>query len=456
MAGSMRPRATTPSMAQMLLLGLPTFALAFVNMPLNIVLPAFYAAHTQVTLVQIGLVTTFSRLFDVLTDPMIGVLSDRTKSRLGRRKPWVLAGGFLCAGSILFLFNPTHRSDVIYFGLSSYFLYLGFSLFDIPRNAWTTEISRDQEKRTTINLILAVMAISGALIFWLSPIVLSGLTGTTQITGASLTAMSVLFAIIMPAASVLAAIYVPTGIPVASAPLTLKSLVWSATRNRPLRIFTVAAILWNAGQSAYLSVFLIFVTDRLKLGAAFAPLMIGFFIVQIATAPVWAWLSNRFGRNRAWAFGLATDALLRPLVLLLPPGHALVGMAALVGVSAFLSVPTNFAPPAMLSDAVDYDFMRSGVNKAGNIFSLYTLVGKAASALGAGGVLILLGWMHYKVGAVNSQGAEMALTLAYAVVPGILAICAAVFIAMFPLSARRHAIVRRRLEGRAQRPAQAV
>lgn len=437
----------------MILLGVPTLACAFVNMPLNVVLPAFYAAHTEVTLVQIGLVTTFSRLFDILTDPMIGVLSDRTKSRLGRRKPWVLAGGFLCAGSIVFLFNPSHRSGVIYFGLSSYLLYLGFSLFEIPRNAWTTEISRDQRKRTTLNLILAVMAILGSLVFWLSPIVLSGLTGTTQITGASLTAMSVLFAIIMPASLVLAALYVPAGVPVASAPLTLKSLVWSATQNRPLQIFAAAAILWNAGQAAYLSVFLIFVTDRLKLGAAFAPLMIGFFIVQITTAPVWAWLSNRFGRNRAWAFGLATDALLRPLVLLLTPGHALPGMAALIAISAFLSVPTNFAPQAMLSDAVDYDFMRSGVNKAGNIFSVYTLVWKAASAFGAGGVLVLLGWTGYKVGAVNSAGAELGLTLAYAVVPGILALCAAVFIVIFPLTARRHAIVRRRLEGRAPVPA---
>ena len=57
---SSRTLATSPSLLQMLLLGVPTLACAFVNMPLNIVLPAFYAAHTQVTLVQIGAVTTIS------------------------------------------------------------------------------------------------------------------------------------------------------------------------------------------------------------------------------------------------------------------------------------------------------------------------------------------------------------------------------------------------------------
>jgi len=68
------------------------------------------------------------------------------------------------------------------------------------------------------------------------------------------------------------------------------------------------------------------------------------------------------------------DALSRPAVLLLAPGHALYGMCIIISLSAFFGGPTLFAPQSLLSDAVDYDFMRSGVNKAGNIFSMNTLL----------------------------------------------------------------------------------
>ena len=71
---------------QLLLYSSPTLAISMVMMPLAFVIPAYYDAHTAATLTMIGLISMASRFFDAFTDPMIGWLSDRTRSPIGKKK----------------------------------------------------------------------------------------------------------------------------------------------------------------------------------------------------------------------------------------------------------------------------------------------------------------------------------------------------------------------------------
>src|SRR5262245_56486209 len=87
------PKLTT---VQRLLFGFPSLPHSLVAYPLYSLLPAYYAAHTKVTLAEIGAIAAASRIFDAVNDPVIGYLSDRTRTRFGSRKPWLVA-------SILFL-----------------------------------------------------------------------------------------------------------------------------------------------------------------------------------------------------------------------------------------------------------------------------------------------------------------------------------------------------------------
>src|SRR5438552_27166 len=85
------------------------------------------------------------------TSLMRDFLSDRSKSRFGKRKPWVLAGALICAVSIFFLFRPPAQATILYYALWSFLLYFGFTLFEIPRNAWGAEINREYIQRSRIN-----------------------------------------------------------------------------------------------------------------------------------------------------------------------------------------------------------------------------------------------------------------------------------------------------------------
>lgn len=442
------------SLAQVIAIGFPALPHSFIALPLNIVIPAFYATHTAVTLLQIGVVTSASRLLDAFFDPLVGFLSDRFETRWGRRKPWVLAASVVCAISLFFLFQPPGTATIVYYGVWSFLLYFGFSLFEIPRSAWSAEINRDYNERSRINTSIAQFNVIGSLVFWLTPILLVGVTGTTQLTGASLTAIAWLYAGLMPVSLIVAVLIVPRGQPVVTRALRLLDILKSVARNVPLLYYFLAIGLWGLGQGFSLSTIILFLTDRMKLGPAFPFLMIAFFGSTVLAIPIWMRMVPRFGRHRIWAASLVLSALARPLVLLLPIGQAaLVPMLVLTCLNAFVGAPWNFAPPSMLSDVIDYDLWKSRTNKAGNLFALNTLLIKVTMAIGAGGAFILLDAFHYKVGKANTGVADIGLIIAYMVVPGVFHILAGWLGWNFPLDAKRHAIVRRRLEGRA--PAQA-
>jgi len=448
LAGSdVKPKRGKLSLFQLLAFGFPALPHAFIALPLNIVIPAYYATHTAVTLLQIGVFTSASRLLDAVLDPLVGYLSDRFDTPWGKRKPWGLAAAGVCALSLFFLFQPPPGATIVYYGFWSFLLYFGFSLFEIPRSAWSAEISRDYNERSRINTSVAQFNVIGSLVFWLTPILLWKISGTTQITGTSLSAIAWLYVILMPAGLAIAAWIVPAGTPVLTRALRLIDLLKSVISNRPLVIYLLAYGLWGVGQGAGFSTTLLFLNDRMQLGAFFPFLMIALFATTLLAIPVWLGLVPRFGRHRVWAISLIGNAVCRPLVLLVAPGQgAMWPMLALICLSAIFMAPWNFAPPSMLSDVIDYDLWKSRTNKAGNLFALNTLLVKASMAIGVGGAFALLDAFHYKAGKTNTGTAELGLLICYIGVPAVLHILAAVLGWTFPLDEKRQTIVRKRLE----------
>ena len=106
------------------------FPLAVVGLPLVLFIPPLYG-ELGVSLSSMGVILMLARLSDVFTDPLIGLLSDKTKGRLGRRKPWIVLGAPLLAVSTYFLFMPPERPELMYFLLSIMGIYLALSLIHI-------------------------------------------------------------------------------------------------------------------------------------------------------------------------------------------------------------------------------------------------------------------------------------------------------------------------------------
>ena len=149
--------------------------MSFILLPMNIVIPAFYAANTAVSLVAIGMVSGIARFFDAFTDPLVGYLSDRTKTAIGPRKPWLLVGAVILLLSVFKLFQPPADADLIYYVIWSSGVFLGFTFYEIPNRAWASELSHDYFQRSRISSYVSAFAIVGNIIFWTAPFALAPL-----------------------------------------------------------------------------------------------------------------------------------------------------------------------------------------------------------------------------------------------------------------------------------------
>lgn len=448
--GGRSGQETRLSTLQLIVFGFPAMPHAFVAMPLYMILPAYYAANTSVTLAEIGFIAGLSRIFDALNDPLIGYWSDRTRTRLGSRKPWLIGAIFFCAISITQLFAPPPDATGLYFAFWSTVLYTGFTMFEIPRSAWSAELSRDYQERTRIVTFVAFFNIAGSLTLYVVPIVMSLLTGgTTKMGGETLSMVSWIYLIVMPAGLILAILMVPQGRPVSAKPAAIKGILASLWRSRPLlRYFTIITS-WGLGQGALMGTVFIFQSDYMQLGSYFPFIMMALFGCSILSLPFWTRVLKGMDRHRLWGLCVAIPSLLAPFILLFPIGPVSFIPALIFAASkGFLGAPTNFLPSAVLSDVIDYDTMKTGTNKAANFFAFQNIIIKVAMAIGGALAFWIMDIAGYKIGAANDDTANAGLLFAYMGVPIIFHVLTAALAWNFPLDSRRHRIIQRRLESR--------
>ena len=439
----------TISALRLLAYSLPAMSISLFILPMNIVIPAFYAANTTATLTGIGLVAGFARLFDAITDPLIGYFSDSTRGRLGPRKPWLLVGAVLGTISVYFLFQPPPEAGLVYYVVASTGVFLGFTLFEIPNRAWGMELSHDYLQRARISTYLAVFFAVGSLVFWVIPVVMSPWTGSTAITPVAMSGIAWFFVILFPLSTVVSVSYVPQGAQLTESSPNLRSLIQSIRINKPLWRYCAVMIFWGLGNGAFSSVILIVFADYLQLGTHFPFMMVAFFLVQTVTMPIWMKLIARFGKHRSLAFSWIIDIFTRATVLFFVPGEInLVLVYILVVATAALNGASYIAPMAILGDVIDYDILKTRQNRAASFAALNSLLIKISNALGIAVALPTLGMFGYEMGVQADFTAWLGLMIAYVAIPGVTYAIASWLIWFFPIDARRHSIIIRRIETR--------
>lgn len=113
-----------------------------INIPIQIYLPAFYATVIGLDLATVGSIFMVGRLVSVALDPVFGWASDRTLTSIGRRKPWILAGGAICQCGLLALFFPAANAGRLYLAATLLATCLGWIACSTPHYAWGGELAR--------------------------------------------------------------------------------------------------------------------------------------------------------------------------------------------------------------------------------------------------------------------------------------------------------------------------
>ncbi len=405
------PRLVTRrGLASYALLGLP---LTMTALPINILLPEFYAANTGLALTVIGLVLLATRLVDAVADPLLGSWVDAQKARGAYLRPIVLASPVLALGVVL-LFNPPRLGGdaaALWLFASLAAAYLGYSLATIAYQAWGSELAHDDAGRTRITGAREGAGLVGVLIGGAAPVAI----GIDALIWIFLAALLVALVILVrgapappPAARRLAAAN-----PFSSfvAPLATSRLRWL------LAVFALNAI----APSITATVFQFFVADRLGL-ARYAGLFLAlYFIAGAASMPLWIALAKRRPLHVVWLGGMVAAVAAFIWAFALDAGQ--LAAFALICVLSGAAFGADLAlPPALLARVIDANG-HSGRHE-GAYFGLWNFVNKLTLALAGGIALPLLEALGYARG--ESDAAALgALAFVYAVVPCLFKLAAA-------------------------------
>ena len=442
-------------------IGLPTLAayalpwlpLAFILMPLGMFMPAYYASHTAATLAGAGLAIGLARALSAFADPWIGYLSDRTRSAIGPRKPWILAGAALTVLSVWQLFQPPPGAGLLYCLLWAVALYVSMACVEIPLRAWGSEMSPDPAQRVRLFTTVGWAAAVGNLAFWLLPVLTQGSVGSAGLNDPHAMAWVVsAFAIALPLVVLLATAGIPHARPAPMPIDPFRQMLRSVAGNRPFRLYVASMTLWGLGSGAGVSVLFIYMSDTLKLGAQAGPLMVTFFVVQLLAMPLWVRLLARYTKHRLLAVCWLLDAAIKPALFFIDPAAPdIAWLYGLFIVSGVLGSISYSFPNAVLAEVVDYDFLQSRARRTASYYALNTFMFKVTMGLGTGLGLFILGASGYAVGQPHGAAALWGMWIGIAVLPAACLVAASGLMWNFPLNPRRHAAIARRLAARQRR-----
>ena len=439
--------AARPSSGALAAFVAPCLPLAGVGLPLVLHLPTYYARDLGLPLSAVGLAFLAVRLADIGVDPLLGALMDRTRSRLGRFRPWLIASApILAAGSLmLFMARPGVGAAWLWLGLVV--IYLGFSMGSLAQQAWASALSPDYDQRSRIYGWWQTGNVLGILLVLLiPPAVELGLGGSR---GQGIQAMGWTIIVLLPLTIAFAVWRVgePPADRHARSARGLRDYL-DLLRDPAIGRLMLADLLmgWAPGITAALFLFYFDQIKRVPEVQANLLLLV-YFVAAMLGAPAWSWLAVKIGKHRA----LAVNALYIPASLLLVTVAPMRGFAVAAGVMALAGLPYSGGSlllRAMLADAGDQLRLNTGVDRTALLYSVLSGTGKIGSALALTTFIMLDGLGFHAQAHDNSPAALQGLQSMFVGLPTALSLLSAIVIIGYRLDAPRHAEIRAALAQR--------
>ena len=452
--------------------GAPAMPLSMVALPMAVYLPAVYADAEGfgLGLAFVGLVMMLSRIFDGITDPLIGFISDRIRTPWGRRKPFVVIGTpIYIAGICLLFIPPIDFEEITLFGFtfnSGYpwmlmalvITYVGATVKDVPYSAWGGELTTNYNERTLVTSWREGFSVTGSLIGAFTPTIILFFGYDKPVDAVYFLSLAIAF--IMPVLVANCVISTPEHKVVErrAERLPLRESFGYVWQNESYRRLIIIFLFSNIGSAMTNTLSFFFVKHVLLAGDLYGFYLAPYFISQIVAIPLWFKLSRKYGKHRATMaaiFWYALWSCFIPLIAIAPQvwfdGFRIEVMLSflppdqLASITAYFDgIPTgkflffifvmilkgssigalSALPYAMAADVIDLDRAQTGKQQSGAYFSIWTMARKLAYALGlivGGGGVAWLGFDSLRDPISDPNPAEALLWLAclYSIIPAV-------------------------------------
>ncbi len=387
-----------------------------------------------------GIVVAIGKIWDAITDPITGFLSDRTKTRWGRRRPWMLFGSFPLFVTMMIMFtNPGFDSQVALFAwgvLAFCALNTAYTAVNIPYNSLTPELTQDYHERTVLNGYRFGFAVVGTLLGAGMALPIVGLFKTKS---AGFSAMGAIFGAVM----------------LITALITFFSVREPATERQPLTkgfFETYRKVFRNKPYLLILGVYALHVTALTVVMSVAAyyfkyihnneqmttTAMLLLLVTAFVFIPVSVIVSKKIGKKIVYGAGLLIIAV--NLMVLFFLGH-LYPIEYSLAVMLTTGIGFGFTyvmPYAMVPDAVEYDYLLSGERTEGAFYGIWTFgikIGQAIALAITGTVLSLVGYVPDVAQTMESQ---LGIRLLLGPIAAVIFILGVVVLYLYPINEKRY------------------
>ncbi len=416
------------------------------DMPISLLMLPLYTEFLGVPPYVAGLVALIAGWWDAIVDPLVGILSDRTRTRLGRRRPFLLAFAFPLGFSFWWLFNPWLGNIGASFLVAFLLFKLAFSSVMIPLYSLGAEMSPNYDERTSIMSFVRSFAIVGLLLGVAMPLLALRLwpNGTE-----GYNAVGAIVGVVV-VVTVLVSFFGTRENPTA-----YRAEKKQTGTMKAVRVFVANRAFWctmaghlggQVGSQVSATLLVYFGLHYMKISVdqammAVLPYMIG----SLVAIPVWNRISSRYDKKIALSGALFVAGLGMLCVLVVPPGGLYLLMAVIavagLGFGAVLVLPLS-----MMAEVVDTNELKTGERWEGAAFGLLGFIEKLSRNAAVFIAMAALSWLGYV-----SQGPQPAglgegiryLTISF---PLLAYWVGGILVLLYPISRSAYHDIRRQLE----------
>ncbi|WP_439533560.1 MFS transporter [Polymorphobacter sp.] len=409
-SGSRLPAGDKPlSLGLSLGFGVGTIGVSIMLNTVTTYFPAMMSTVLGQSTAIAGVLLTLSKLYDILADILIGTLSDRSQSKLGRRRPFLAIGGIVSAASFMMIFMPPVLGDtalIAYMAVALILYSTGYSLFNVPYLAIPADISDDPHVRAGLFSFRTAFVAVGQLIALGGAAALiaqgGGDAGGYRTMGMVLAA-AILAAMLGCFFGTASARWAPPR-PRDQARVPFRQTVRMLWETKPLVWLISAKILQYLSLASGISTNLLFKLNVLQIGySGQAQFSVVSNVFTALSMPVWLRLARHYGKKRCYMAATFLYACSTLVWLFTGSGISNPTLWAIGAAMGAFSGGMILLGLAMLSDTMAYDRARTGLRREGLFSSVYAIVEKGAFAIGA----LLVGWALSLAGYVPTTGGRL-------------------------------------------------
>jgi GPH family glycoside/pentoside/hexuronide:cation symporter len=399
-----------------------------------------------------ALAVFIGRSWDYVNDPLIGHLTDRTRTRWGRRRPYLLFGfiPFGLAFALLWWRPPLENPWALtaYYALA-YFLWDSMvTLVSMPYFALTPELTQDYDERTSLTSYRMVFSLVGGLVAFVVPLMLIGSmrpenAGRILQTGILFAAASALPLLLGFLSTREKREYSQRSQP------GLRESLRAAWQNRPF-VFASGIFLftWTAIDVIQIMI-LYFLRYRMNLEPQSDMVLGTIFVTALLVLPFWVWLSRKTDKRKAYIGGMLFLSAVMIALIFISPSLGLPMVVALAALAGFGVSAVHILPWAIIPDAVEVDELGTGARHEGMFYALVSLFKKVASSIAIPLTLLVLDWSGYVSNAPQQpESAVTAIRMLMGPFPAVMFLAGIAFAIFYPLNRESHQETRRKIQAR--------